>query len=169
MKARRDRDDVREDQRQIRCALDRKRGLRRLAGEDGFGIRMLKRMTLPTAMASAQTPTIAITEWRPTAPARIGTMIRKPLPKIDASGVVVALVSELDCVSFLYAQRNDFNESLEPAMPAVRLPSSGPQDHRGRRRRPVQYEPIFLGSPGAPVLEDHEGHRDRESDYRSDA
>jgi len=58
---------------------------------------MLNRMTLPTAMANAQTPAIAITERCPTAPARIGTMIRNPLPKIEARGVVVALVSEFDC------------------------------------------------------------------------
>jgi hypothetical protein len=53
-------------------------------------------MTAPTAIANAQTPAIAITERCPTEPARIGTMIRKPLPKIDARGVVVAFVSEPD-------------------------------------------------------------------------
>jgi hypothetical protein len=33
---------------------------------------------------------MASTEYGPTAPLRIGTMIRKPLPKIDANGGAVA-------------------------------------------------------------------------------
>lgn len=35
------------------------------------------------------------TDHFPTAPARIGTMTRKPLPKIEASGVLVASMSLL--------------------------------------------------------------------------
>jgi hypothetical protein len=35
---------------------------------------------------------MAKTEYTPTAPARIGTIMRNPLPKIEESGVVVAPV-----------------------------------------------------------------------------
>ena len=40
-------------------------------------------------------PIIANTASGPTAPARIGTITRKPLPKIEASGVLVASISFL--------------------------------------------------------------------------
>jgi len=44
---------------------------------------------------------MATTEYGPTAPARIGTITRKPLPKIEARGVVVALTSGPNMYLFL--------------------------------------------------------------------
>jgi hypothetical protein len=39
---------------------------------------------------------MASTEYPPTAPARIGTMTRNPLPKIEDSGVIVAFTRDVD-------------------------------------------------------------------------
>lgn len=51
---------------------------------------MLKRITDPMEYARAEIAITANNENLPVALARIGTMTRKPLPKMEASGVAVA-------------------------------------------------------------------------------
>ena len=60
------------------------------ASSNGSTLAMLKRITDPMEYARAEIAITANNENLPVALASIGTMTRKPLPKMEASGVAVA-------------------------------------------------------------------------------
>ncbi len=60
----------------------------------------LWRIAFPTSQASKLIPTAPTNARAPRARSRTGTMIRKPLPKIDARGVTEALNTEREASGF---------------------------------------------------------------------
>ena len=93
-----DRDDIGQDQREIGGPLEGFDSLPRMAGQHRLGFPNVE--TDHAADRDGQSagafPAMATTDMDPTAPARIGTITRNPLPKMDASGVMVALTSGLE-------------------------------------------------------------------------
>ena len=59
----------------------------------GSTVATLWRIAVPTSQANPQTPTTPKIASAPSVRSRTGTMIRNPLPKIEASGVTVASIT----------------------------------------------------------------------------